>query len=69
MIAYKKLFENNCGWIEGKTGTDVNFFSKLAEEQNSEYLYIGCNSRVTAKDIIGLGPGAVFAHRNVAKHC
>lgn len=67
MTSYKELFENNRKWIESKTGTDANFFKLLAKDQNPDYLYIGCcDSRVTAEDMMGLGPGEVFVHRNVA---
>jgi len=66
MISYKKLFENNKEWISKKTGTNKDFFKKLAKEQNPEYLYIGCSdSRVAAEELMGLGPGDLFVHRNV----
>ncbi len=67
MASYEQLFENNRKWIEAKTRDDVNFFQQLAKDQNPEYLYIGCcDSRVTAEEIMGVGPGEVFVHRNVA---
>ncbi|MEO5602604.1 MAG: carbonic anhydrase [Cyclobacteriaceae bacterium] len=67
MASYEQLFENNLKWIETKTRDDVNFFQQLAKDQNPEYLYIGCcDSRVTAEEIMGVGPGEVFVHRNVA---
>lgn len=67
MASYEQLFENNLKWIEAKTRDDVNFFQQLAKDQNPEYLYIGCcDSRVTAEEIMGVGPGEVFVHRNVA---
>ena len=66
MIPYDELFANNQEWIAKKTGTNRDFFSQLAKEQNPDYLYIGCSdSRVTAEELIGLGPGDVFVHRNV----
>ena len=66
MIPYEELFENNRKWIEKKTGTNKDFFRQLAKDQNPDYLYIGCSdSRVTAEELIGLGPGDVFVHRNV----
>lgn len=66
MIAYRKLFENNQEWIKKKTGTNKDFFKKLAQDQNPEYLYIGCSdSRVAAEELMGLGPGDLFVHRNV----
>lgn len=67
MTSYEELFENNRKWIAEKTGTDADFFKHLAKEQNPDYLYIGCSdSRVTAEEIMGLGPGEVFVHRNIA---
>ena len=67
MTSYEQLFEKNRKWIETKTTMDKDFFKHLARDQNPEYLYIGCSdSRVTAEEIMGLGPGEVFVHRNVA---
>lgn len=67
MTTYSELFENNRKWIEMKTGTDKSFFEHLAKDQNPDFLYIGCSdSRVTAEEIMGVGPGEVFVHRNVA---
>lgn len=67
MPSYEKIFENNKEWIAKQTEGDANFFEKLAEGQSPEYLYIGCSdSRVTAEDMMGLQPGEVFVHRNVA---
>src|SRR5436190_13525524 len=67
MTTYAEIFENNRKWIAEKTGTNKDFFSQLAQDQNPEYLYIGCSdSRVTAEELMGLGPGEVFVHRNVA---
>lgn len=64
---YKNIFENNKKWIEEKLGEDANFFKKLAEGQSPEYLYIGCSdSRATAEELMGLKPGEVFVHRNIA---
>lgn len=66
MISYSKLFENNREWVSKKTGTNKDFFKKLAQDQNPEYLYIGCSdSRVAAEELMGLGPGDLFVHRNV----
>lgn len=66
MIPYDELFENNRQWIAKKIGTNKDFFNQLAKDQNPDYLYIGCSdSRVTAEELIGLGPGDVFVHRNV----
>jgi len=61
------LFRNNRAWSRRKREQDVAFFSRLAEQQSPRYLWIGCaDSRVPANEIIGLQPGEVFVHRNVA---
>jgi carbonic anhydrase len=66
MTSYEQIFLNNKNWIEQQTGTNKDFFLRLANEQNPDYLYIGCSdSRVTAEEIMGVGPGEVFIHRNV----
>jgi carbonic anhydrase len=60
------LFENNRKWAARISKTDPSFFSKLARQQNPEFLWIGCSdSRVPANEIIGLLPGELFVHRNV----
>lgn len=67
MIPYEQIFENNRKWIEAKIENDADFLEKLSKDQTPEYLYIGCSdSRVPANDIMGLEPGEVFVHRNVA---
>jgi len=67
MTSYDQIFENNRKWVASKTKTDADFFEKLSRDQTPEYLYIGCSdSRVPANDIMGLEPGEVFVHRNVA---
>jgi carbonic anhydrase len=67
MCDYKQLFENNKQWVEKNLSTDPNFLTKLAADQTPDYLYIGCSdSRVPANEIMGLAPGEVFVHRNVA---
>lgn len=67
MTPYKKLFENNKKWIASMKASDADFFVKLAQDQTPEYLYIGCSdSRVPANEIMGLDPGEVFVHRNIA---
>jgi carbonic anhydrase len=61
------LFENNRAWSQKVRESDPTFFSRLAEQQAPDYLWIGCSdSRVPANQIIGLPPGEVFVHRNVA---
>ena len=63
----KKLFENNRYWAKKITSEDPQFFEKLALQQQPEYLWIGCaDSRVPANEIVGLLPGELFVHRNVA---
>ena len=65
--SYENIFENNKKWIEEKLGQDADFFKKLAEGQSPEYLYIGCSdSRATAEELMGMQPGEVFVHRNIA---
>lgn len=67
MQTYNQIFENNKKWIAAKTENDSSFFEKLAKDQSPDYLYIGCSdSRVPANEIMGLEPGEVFVHRNVA---
>lgn len=67
MTTYQQIFENNRSWVEQKTATDKDFFSRLAKDQQADYLYIGCSdSRVPANEIMGLEAGEVFVHRNVA---
>jgi carbonic anhydrase len=62
-----KLFENNRRWAEDNRRHDSAFFERLAEQQTPKFLWIGCSdSRVPANDILGLKPGEVFVHRNVA---
>lgn len=67
MEQYKQVFENNKKWVEEKRGGDAEFFEKLSKGQSPAFLYIGCaDSRVPANEIMGLEPGDVFVHRNVA---
>jgi carbonic anhydrase len=62
-----QLFENNARWVTARTAQDPDFFARLARQQTPEYLWIGCaDSRVPANEIIGLDPGEVFVHRNIA---
>lgn len=64
---YAQIFENNRRWVESRTAEDPDFFARLAEAQTPELLFIGCaDSRVPANVIMGLEPGNVFVHRNVA---
>jgi carbonic anhydrase len=61
------LFDRNVTWAYEKTRLDPGYFRRMAEQQTPDYLWIGCSdSRVTANDVLGLDPGAVFVHRNIA---
>jgi carbonic anhydrase len=61
------LFENNRVWAENIKSRDPDFFPRLARQQAPDYLWIGCSdSRVPANEIVGLLPGELFVHRNVA---
>jgi carbonic anhydrase len=61
------LLDNNARWAAGETVDDPHYFKRLSTQQNPDYLWIGCaDSRVPANEIIGLDPGEVFVHRNVA---
>jgi carbonic anhydrase len=62
-----RLFENNRAWAREMTAQDPEFFSRLSRQQAPQYLWIGCSdSRVPANQIVGLPPGEMFVHRNVA---
>lgn len=64
---FETIFKNNQKWVTEKLSLDPDYFTKLAKGQHPEYLYIGCSdSRVTAEDLMGVQPGEVFIHRNVA---
>ena len=61
------LFEKNVNWSDRMSKADPDFFSRLSQKQSPEYLWIGCaDSRVPANQIVGLDPGDLFVHRNVA---
>lgn len=63
----KTLFDNNIRWASDRTSEDPEFFNKLLHQQTPDYLWIGCSdSRVPANEIVGLPPGELFVHRNVA---
>ncbi|MBM2823927.1 MAG: carbonate dehydratase [Thermoleophilia bacterium] len=67
MAGLDELFERNRAWAAAMVAEDPQFFAALAERQAPEYLWIGCSdSRVPANQIVGLPPGDVFVHRNVA---
>ena len=61
------LFENNRAWSERIRRSDPEFFPRLSRQQRPKYLWIGCaDSRVPANEIVGLAPGEMFVHRNLA---
>ena len=63
----KRLLEQNKAWAEGITASDPGFFQTLAKQQSPTYLWIGCSdSRVPATQLVGMVPGEMFVHRNVA---
>jgi len=67
MEGLEKLFAQNRAWSERVRAENPGFFVELARQQAPEYLWIGCSdSRVPANQIVGLLPGQVFVHRNVA---
>ena len=67
MKTLSHLFDSNRAWATRIQQQDPEFFRKLSRQQSPEYLWIGCSdSRVPANDIVGLLPGELFVHRNVA---
>ena len=65
MLDHLKI--NNRAWAASKVASDAGFFKRLEGQQAPEYLWIGCSdSRVPANEIVGLDPGELFVHRNVA---
>src|SRR4029453_16823146 len=67
MWSLKHLLEQNHAWAASLQARNPEFFTELAEQQNPRYLWIGCSdSRVPANEIVGLMPGELFVHRNVA---
>ena len=63
----KRLIDQNRVWAEGIKSTDPDFFPKLAKQQSPDFLWIGCSdSRVPATQLVGMVPGEMFVHRNVA---
>jgi carbonic anhydrase len=62
-----ELFDNNRRWAAGMVARQPRFFNELSAQQAPRYLWIGCSdSRVPANEIVGLAPGELFVHRNVA---
>jgi carbonic anhydrase len=67
MRSLSRLFDNNKSWSERIRRNDPSFFEELSRQQSPGYLWIGCaDSRVPANEIVGLLPGELFVHRNVA---
>jgi len=67
MSNVSELFENNRRWAQKMNEREPGFFNRLARQQAPRYLWIGCaDSRVPANEIVGLLPGELFVHRNVA---
>jgi carbonic anhydrase len=67
MTELSELLRNNRDWAEGVRRDDPEFFARLSQQQAPKFLWIGCSdSRVPANQIMGLAPGEVFVHRNIA---
>lgn len=63
----KEIFKNNQDWVQKKLDIDTDYFNRLTGGQNPDILYIGCSdSRVTAEELMGVSPGDVLVHRNIA---
>lgn len=66
-VDLKELFEKNRDWADATERREPGFFSRLLQQQSPQYLWIGCaDSRVPANELVGLLPGELFVHRNVA---
>jgi carbonic anhydrase len=67
MMEINQIFLNNQRWIDKKNAVDPDYFTRLSMGQTPEALYIGCSdSRVPAEELMGMNPGEVFVHRNIA---
>jgi len=63
----KRIFKNNESWVQKKLDLQPDYFSTMSQGQNPDILYIGCtDSRVSAEELMGVAPGEVFVHRNIA---
>jgi carbonic anhydrase len=63
----QQIFESNKSWVKDKLQVDSDYFKNLSKGQSPEILYVGCSdSRVTAEELMGVAPGDVFVHRNIA---
>ena len=66
-LSTEELFERNRNWAASMVAKDPEFFKSLASQQTPEYLWIGCSdSRVPANELLGMAPGELFVHRNIA---
>jgi len=66
-MSMKELMAQNKNWASQQKEIDPEFFHRLSEQQTPEYLWIGCSdSRVPANQVVGLDPGELFVHRNIA---
>ncbi|HSR15633.1 MAG TPA: carbonic anhydrase, partial [Gemmatimonadales bacterium] len=67
MLTPRHLLENNRAWAARRLEDQPDFFQRLTAQQSPDFLWIGCSdSRVPANEIVGLDPGELFVHRNVA---
>ncbi|MCK5889927.1 MAG: carbonate dehydratase [Methylococcales bacterium] len=67
MITLDQIYANNRAWAKNIKEQSPDFFSDLSEQQSPDYLWIGCSdSRVVAEQLVGLQPGELFVHRNIA---
>lgn len=67
MSKLQNLFDNNAEWAKSIKQEDPSFFDRLAKGQTPEYLWIGCSdSRIPVNQLVQLGPGEIFVHRNIA---
>lgn len=67
MMDLQHIFDNNSQWVADKLAIDPTYFETLAKGQQPDLLYIGCSdSRVSAEELMGVQPGEVFVHRNIA---
>lgn len=67
MESYQRLLLNNKAWVNDKLNLREDFFSRMTQSQEPEFLWIGCSdSRVPAEEVTGVEPGEIFVHRNIA---
>ena len=67
MRKLKELFDNNYNWVQQRLEKDPKYFIQLSKDQRPKFLWIGCSdSRIPANEVVGLEPGELFVHRNVA---